>query len=110
MKLKVILASTRQGRQGEKVAKWVMEELSQNALFESELLDLVDYQLPYYDDPLPASMLKMPYSPVVTQKWAEKIAEADAFLIITPEYNHSYPAILKSALDAIYHEWNNKSV
>ncbi len=100
----------RQNRQGEKVAKWVMEELGNSSQFESELLDLKDYQFPYYDDVLPASQLHMPYKNELREKWAEKIAEADAFLIITPEYNHSYPAVLKSALDVIYHEWNNKPV
>ncbi len=110
MNLKVILASTRQNRQGEKIASWVLQELKDCKNFDVELLDLRDYQLPYYDDPIPAGMLKPPYSPEVRQKWAEKISSADAFLIITPEYNHSYPAVLKSALDSIYHEWSNKPV
>jgi len=110
MKLKVILSSVRDGRQGEKVANWVMDELVSYTQFESELLDLKDYKFPYYEDSLSASQLHMPYEPKLRQQWAEKIAEADAFLIITPEYNHSYPAVLKSALDVIYHEWNNKPV
>lgn len=110
MKLKVILSSVRENRQGEKVAKWVMEELATYSEFESELLDLKDYQFPYYSDSMPASQLHMPYENELRQKWAEKISEADAFLIITPEYNHSFPAVLKSALDVIYHEWNNKPV
>lgn len=110
MKLKIILSSIRDGRQGEKVASWVMDELAVNTQFESELLDLKDYQFPYYADSLPSSQLRMPYESKLIQRWAEKIAEADAFLIITPEYNHSYPAVLKSALDVIYHEWNNKPV
>ncbi len=110
MKLKVILSSVRDGRQGEKVARWVMDELASDTQFESELLDLKNYQFPYFEDALPSSQLHMPYEPKLRQQWAEKIAEADAFLIITPEYNHSYPAVLKSALDVIYHEWNNKPV
>ena len=110
LKVKVILASTREGRQGEKVAAWVMKELKSYPDFSVELLDLRDYQLPYYNDPLPASMLTVPYEPNVRQKWAEKIDEADAFIVITPEYNHSYPAVLKSALDAIYNEWKNKPI
>lgn len=110
MNLKVILASTRQGRQGEKVASWVMRELKNNTQFTTELLDLRDYELPYYEDSISAGMLKQPYTPSLRQKWAEKIEEADAFIVITPEYNHSFPAVLKSALDAIYHEWNNKAI
>lgn len=110
IKLKIILGSTRDGRQGEKFAHWVMEQLKDHEIFSSELLDLRFYQLPYYEDALPAVMLKQPYMPEVRARWADKIAEGDAFLIITPEYNHGYPAVLKSALDTIYHEWNNKPV
>ncbi|CAN5143248.1 NAD(P)H-dependent oxidoreductase [soil metagenome] len=110
MNVKVILSSTRQNRQGEKISGWVMQELIGSKNLNVELLDLREYELPYYDDPLPASLLKQPYLPEVRQKWAEKIKEADAFIIITPEYNHSYPAVLKSALDSIYSEWNNKAV
>ncbi len=110
MKIKVILSSTRQGRAGEKFAQWVMDELTKRTDAEYELLDLRDYQFPYYDDELPASMLQIPYELEVRRKWSEKIAGADGFIIITPEYNHGYPAVLKSALDAIYQEWNNKPV
>lgn len=110
LKLKVILGSTREGRFGENVATWTMKELSNSEVFEAELLDLREYELPYYDNATPASMLKAPYESPVTQRWAEKIDEADAFVIITPEYNHGYPAVLKSALDVIYHEWNRKAV
>jgi len=110
MKLKVILSSVREERQGEKVSNWVMDELASNREFDSELLDLKNYQFPYYEDALSPSQLRMPYNTDLRQQWAEKIAEADAVLIITPEYNHSYPAVLKSALDVIYHEWNNKPV
>lgn len=110
IKLKVILGSTRQGRQGEKFAHWIMKQLSESTIFSSELLDLRDYEFPYYEDQLPSSMLKSPYEPELRQKWAMKISEGEAFLIITPEYNHGYPAVLKSALDVIYHEWGKKPV
>lgn len=109
-KLKIILASTREGRQGNNVAQWVLTQATLYPGFETELLDLRDYQLPYYEDPVPAGMLQPPYSPAIRQRWAEKIDEADAILIVTPEYNHSFPAVLKSALDAVYKEWNNKPV
>jgi len=108
--LKIILGTTRDGRQGEKFANWVMDQLKENKNFSPELLDLRLYQLPYYEDVIPAMMLQKPYEPEIRSRWADKIAEGDAFLIITPEYNHGYPAVLKSALDAIYNEWNNKPV
>jgi NAD(P)H-dependent FMN reductase len=110
IKLKIILGSTRDGRQGEKFAHWVMEQLKGNKIFSSELLDLKSFPLPYYEDELPAMMLKKPYMSKERALWANKIAEGEAFIIITPEYNHGYPAVLKSALDTIYHEWNNKPV
>lgn len=110
VKIKIILSSTREGRQGERFTSWIMKEVAARKDAEYELLDLRDYQIPYYDDPVPAAMLHAPYTPDIRQKWAEKIGEADGFVIVTPEYNHSFPAVLKSALDAIYHEWNNKPV
>ncbi len=110
LKLKVILGSTREGRYGENVAKWTMKELASSEVFEAELLDLRDYNIPYYDNVTPASMLKAPYDSPITQRWSEKISEADAYIIVTPEYNHGYPAVLKSALDVIYHEWSKKPV
>lgn len=110
LKLKVILGSTRDARFGENVSKWTMKELTGSEVFEPELLDLRDYELPYYENATPASMLQAPYDSPAIQRWSEKISEADAFIIITPEYNHGYTAVLKSALDAIYHEWNRKPV
>ena len=55
-------------------------------------------------------MSKGKYSNEVAAKWAQKIGEADAYIIATPEYNHGYPAVLKNALDYVYGEWNNKPV
>jgi len=110
MKIKIILGSTREGRMGEAFATWVMSELAQRSDAEYELLDLRDYPLMYYSDPVPAGMLQSPYIPEIRNTWAEKIKEADGFIVITPEYNHSFPAVLKSALDAIYKEWNNKPI
>ena len=75
-----------------------------------ELLDLRDYPLPFFDEMMPPEMLKGNYSSEVAKKWAAKIAEGDAFIIIAPEYNHGYPAVLKNALDYVFYEWNNKPV
>jgi NAD(P)H-dependent FMN reductase len=55
-------------------------------------------------------MAKGKYENEVVQKWADKIKEGDAFIIVTPEYNHGYPAVLKNAMDVIYPEWNRKPV
>ena len=100
-----ILGSTRQGRKGEAVARWFMERASGRADATFELVDLRDWPLPFIDSPIPPSFGD--YDPAA-RRWAEKVGTADGFVFITPEYNHGYPAVLKNALDHIYHEWANK--
>lgn len=100
LNIKIILGSTRQGRQGEKVARWILAEVSTRPGLEVELLDLKDWDLLMY---------QAPASPQA-DRWMKKIAEADGYIIVTPEYNHGYPAVLKNALDYPYKEWNNKPV
>lgn len=113
MKVQVILGSTRPERFSEKVGKWVFEQISNNSEIEAELVDLRDYPLPFFDEPVsPAmfEMMKKDYSNEVAKKWARKVAEADAYIIVTPEYNHGYSAVLKNALDYAYSQWNNKPI
>jgi NAD(P)H-dependent FMN reductase len=100
----VILGSTREGRIGDKVARWVMRKLDARTELEFELVDLRDYPLPVYDGPSGDRP-----KPVV-RRWVDKVAAADGYIIVTPEYNHGYPAALKSALDHAYREWNRKPI
>ena len=74
---------------------------------EYEVVDIADYNLPLLDEPVPPAMGK--YSKDHTKKWAAKIASLDAFVFVTPEYNHSTSAALKNAIDYLYAEWNNKA-
>lgn len=106
--LKVILASTREGRKGPAVAAWFMEQLSDQSDFETELLDLKVINLPFLDEPEHPRLRH--YTHEHTKQWSRRIAEADAFVIVTCEYNFGYPAPLKNALDFLYHEWNDKPV
>jgi NAD(P)H-dependent FMN reductase len=108
MKLKVILGSTRKGRQGEKVLNWTRTTLNENKDFEIEYIDLRDWQLPFFEEEVSPAYGEIE-NPLV-KKWGAKIAEGDAYLILTPEYNHSFPAVLKNALDYLYKEWNKKPV
>ena len=107
MKIQIILGSTRPNRNGEGVAKWVEKSLKQRSDIDVELVDIADYNLPLLDEPLTPSQGQ--YSNPHTKKWAEKIAEADGYIFVTAEYNHSVPGALKNAIDYLYAEWNNKA-
>lgn len=103
----IVVGSTRPGRKAEDVAKWVQGNCNQRADAEFDLVDIRDFDLPLLDEPKPPSMGQ--YSQPHTKVWAAKIAAYDAFIFVTPEYNHSIPAALKNALDFLYVEWNNKA-
>lgn len=107
LKIAIILGSTRPGRNTEAVAKWVQKLASTRTDAQFELVDLADYNLPPLDEPIPPSMGQ--YRQPHTKVWAAKVAEFDGYVFVTPEYNHSIPASLKNALDAVYAEWNNKA-
>ncbi len=110
MKIAVILGSIRKIRRGARVAKWVMSQLSKRKDIKVELLDLLDYPLPFYDEPNSPDSLNGIYSAKGARRWVAKIRKADAFIIITSEYNHGPPAVLKNALDYVYGQWNKKPV
>lgn len=108
MKLIVVIGSTRPGRLTERLAKWVAKEAARLPDIQVDLVDLRDYPMPFFDEP------KSPrYNPdrkpnVVVQKWMDKMAEGEAYIIVTPEYNHSIPGVLKNSLDYITVEFNKK--
>ncbi len=108
--LQVIIGSTREGRFSEKPAGWIFKELQKRSNVQAELVDLRDYPLPFFEEGISPSMMKEPYAHPVVAKWTKKVAEADGYIIVTPEYNHGYPAVLKNALDYVYKEWNRKAV
>lgn len=103
----IILGSTRPGRLGEPVARWVYEVASKRHDAEFELVDVKEFALPHLDEPIPASMGQ--YTQAHTKAWSKKIASLDAFVFVTPEYNHSTSGALKNAIDYLYAEWNNKA-
>lgn len=107
-KIAVILGSTRQQRFGETVATWVMASLSATAERTITLLDLRAQALPFYDEPKPPTDLNMHYTNPVAQTWCDTIAGFDAFVFVTPEYNHTYPAVLKNAIDYLWEPWQGK--
>ncbi len=110
MKIQVIIGSTRQNRISDKPAQWIYEYTRTRPELEAELLDLRDYPLPLFDEPTAPLHLQGKYSDERVQMWSKKIAEADGYIVVSPEYNHGYPAVLKNAIDVIYPEWNNKPI
>jgi NAD(P)H-dependent FMN reductase len=107
LKIAVILGSTRQNRNGAAVADWIVAKAADRAAADYELVDLRDYPMPMFD--AAASPAYVPPTDPTVQAWAAKIAEFDGYVFVTPEYNHSFSAVLKNALDSIYHEFNNKA-
>src|SRR5947208_5805299 len=107
IKIAIILGSTRPNRNGEAVAKWVYEVAKKRSDAEFELVDIKDFNLPLLDEPVPPSMGQ--YSKSHTKTWAAKIDTFDAYIFVTPEYNHGTSGALKNAIDFLFHEWNNKA-
>ena len=110
-KILVIEASVRNSRAGDAVTNWVMSEAQKRDDAVYEKVDLIDYPLKdYYDSRHPKTVEPGTYPDEIANKWVAKVNEADGFIIVTPEYNHGYPASLKNALDYPYNQWNNKAV
>ena len=108
--IKVIIGSSREGRFGDKAGAWIAAELKKQADLNVEVLDLRDYEMPFFNESVSPLYKSEPYKNEAVARFTLKIAEADAFVIITPEYNHGTSAVLKNALDWIAQEWNNKPV
>jgi NAD(P)H-dependent FMN reductase len=109
--ISVIVGSTRQGRFSEKPAQWILQRLESRGGIETRLLDLREFPLPFFDQPVPPAMPgRPPYENEMVKRWTAEIARSDGFIFVTPEYNFGPPAVLKNALDWVYPEWNRKAV
>lgn len=97
----VLVGSVRQPRVGRSIANWFVAHGSRRADLDLDLVDLAEVALPFADTP-PGGNAASPIS--------ERLAAADAFVVVTPEYNHSFPAALKNAIDWHYREWARKPV
>ncbi|RJL32120.1 NADPH-dependent FMN reductase [Bailinhaonella thermotolerans] len=107
-RIAIIIGSTRPGRRGELVARWVRETaLRHRPDVTFDILDLADFDLPLLDETTPA--IFGTYERSHTQRWSAAVASYDGFVFVTPEYNHSFPAVLKNAIDFLFHEWNDKA-
>jgi NAD(P)H-dependent FMN reductase len=109
-RIQVILASTRPGRFGERPAAWLMDRLSTRSDLVAELIDLRDHPLPIFDQPVPPARTLRNYPTEEIARWGRTLDAADGFVVVTPEYNHSYPASLKNALDYVFPELGRKPI
>ncbi len=108
LNLKIIIASTRPGRKGPSIAAWFTEIAEKHTEFNVEVLDLLQINLPFLDEPEHPMLQK--YQHQHTKDWSAIINTADAFVIVTSEYNYSFPASIKNAIDFLSKEWNYKAV
>jgi len=109
MKVQIIVGSTRPGRVSDRVAKWAATE-AKDQFDDVEIIDLQEYTLPFFDE-----LISPQYNPkreptAEVQKWLDKVAEADAYILVTPEYNRSTSAVLKNALDHLDFQFTKKPV
>ncbi|HET9089554.1 MAG TPA: NAD(P)H-dependent oxidoreductase [Acidimicrobiales bacterium] len=107
IRLQIILGSTRPVRAGEAIARWVSDVASARTDFEVELIDLAQVNLPLLDEPRQPS--QGDYQHEHTRRWSATIRRGDAVIFVLPEYNHSFNAATKNAVDFLYEEWRYKS-
>jgi NAD(P)H-dependent FMN reductase len=110
MKIQIILGSTRPGRVIERVGKWVETAAKEVEGFEVEVVDLADYVMPLLDESVSPRYNPDRKPNLVAKKWLDKLAEADGYIIVTPEYNHSITGALKNAIDYIDFQIQKKPV
>ena len=107
-KLLIVVASTRPGRVGRPVGDWFRQVAIEHGGFEVAEVDLADLNLPLLDEPNHPRLQQ--YTQAHTKAWSATVAAADAFVFVTPEYNHSFPATLKNAVDYLHQEWRHKAL
>jgi NAD(P)H-dependent FMN reductase len=109
LRIAIVTGSTRPGRRCDSISAWVLEHARTRSDAAVELVDIADFDLPMLDEHAPAAHGPDHYEHAHTKTWAETVASFDAFIFVTPEYNHSFPAALKNAIDFLYDEWHNKA-
>jgi len=105
--LSVIVASVREGRAGDPIARWFMPRAQEHGKFDVQLVDLKDVNLPLLSEPHHPRLKK--YQQETTKAWSAIVGASDAFVFVTPEYNYTLPPALVNALDHLYHEWSYKA-
>lgn len=107
-KIGIITGSTRPGRKSLQVAEWVKGIADKRGDAEYEIIDLVEFNLPLYAEPVSAAY-SQDFTAPEAFPWSRKIAEMDGYIFICPEYNRGVTSVLKNAIDYLYYEWTNKA-
>ncbi|GAB3333561.1 NAD(P)H-dependent oxidoreductase [Larkinella ripae] len=105
--LKIISSTVRPSRKGPIITNWIAEVANQHGGFSVEVLDLAEINLPFMNEAAHPRLKQ--YEHAHTKQWSASIEEADAFIFVTAEYDHGYPAPLKNALQYLVHEWAYKA-
>lgn len=105
-RIAVVIGSTRPKRICPGIAEWFTNTVQKESLLRYELVDLVDINLPFLDEPLKAALRE--YEHEHTHNWSRLVSGYDGFVFVFPQYNWGYPAPLKNALDFLYYEWRGK--
>ncbi len=108
IKIKILTGSVRPGRFNTQPANWIYEIAKGRTDIHVELLDVASLNLPLLDEPVPPSQRQ--YTKTHTKEWSKIIDNADGFIFVTPEYNHSFSPVLKNAIDYLWFEWHHKPV
>ena len=108
LRLQIIIGSTRPGRTGTPVAEWFAGVARKHPAFDVEIVDLMEWDLPMLSEPKHPRLGE--YTQDLTKKWSATIDRADAYVIVTPEYNYGYTAPVKNALDHLHQEWKDKAI
>ncbi len=108
MKLAVVVGTTRTNRQSIKEAKWIHNTAKQLNDVSAELIDLADYPLPFFSEPISPRFNQNREVSADVSKWLNEVNKYDAYVFVTPEYNHSIPGVLKNAIDYMTFELLHK--
>ena len=104
LNLKMVIGSTRPGRAADRVIPWITTAAAEHGAFDVDILDLRDWQLPVFGETF--ATIGDPRHPTFSapevRRWNDTISAGDAYVFITPEYNHSVPGVLKNAIDSVF--------
>lgn len=110
MKVGIIAGSIREGRNATGVAQWVLDQSAKVEGAEFEVIDLGEYNVPLLTAPVPPGAANKQYDDENVTRWSQAIDACDAFVFVTPEYNHGVPGAFKNAFDSLGSEWTGKPV